>query len=297
MVFFLGLGLLWGGIQFLPDGKLHLVFCDVGQGDAIYIRFPNQADMLVDGGPGRKVLDCLGKYMPFYDRTIDLIILTHPQKDHLGGLVYVLQRYKVKYFNTVPIKTEIKVYQQLRDILETNNIPVKFIDSKDQINFGEVNLDILWPEESWMLTALGIDNRASLANLDPNQDWGVFTSQDLNMFSIYIQLNWHNFNLLLTGDGDEQVQDLMKRTGIWETLPNRIEVLKVPHHGSRTGMTPDFIQQIAPQLSVIQVGKNSYGHPSQEIIDQLSVWGKVLRTDKQGDIEVVTDGLSWQVKK
>src|SRR3989344_3949853 len=99
---FLGVGLGGAFWLSLPDGRLHLVFCNVGQGDAIFIHFPNGADMLVDGGPDNKVLNCLGRHMPFYDRTINILVLTHPQKDHFGGLITVLDRYAVSNYITVP---------------------------------------------------------------------------------------------------------------------------------------------------------------------------------------------------
>ena len=86
-----GLTLFFAYLWFLPDQKLHVVFCDVGQGDAAYIRGPNNMDMLIDGGPNDKVLNCLGRHMPFYDRTIDVIMLSHAQKDHLQGLLSVLR--------------------------------------------------------------------------------------------------------------------------------------------------------------------------------------------------------------
>ncbi len=93
---FIVLGLLIGVLTSLPDGKLHLVFCDVGQGDAIYIKTPKGSDILVDGGPNEKVLDCLGRHLPFYDRDIELVVLTHPHADHFTGLISVLERYSVK---------------------------------------------------------------------------------------------------------------------------------------------------------------------------------------------------------
>ena len=94
----IGLVLLSTYLFTLPDGRLHLVFCNVGQGDSTYIRTPSNLDMLIDGGPDDKVLSCLGRHMPFYDRTLDVVVLSHPQADHMRGLISVIQRYNVKYF-------------------------------------------------------------------------------------------------------------------------------------------------------------------------------------------------------
>ena len=126
---------------------------------------------------------------------------------------------------------------------------------------------------------------------------GVSTDRDLNLFSLYLHLNYGQFDLLLTGDGDSPVQSLIWQLGLETRLPRNLEVLKVPHHGSKTGMTDEFINLLRPKLSVIEVGKNNYGHPNQEIISKLKRWGKVMRSDKEGDIEVVSDGESWFVKR
>src|SRR3989344_242369 len=94
---FLGFGLIAGFINQIPDNKLHIVFCDVGQGDVIYIKTPGVSDVLIDGGPGDDVLGCLGRHMPFYDRAIDVVVMTHPQADHMQGLLKVIDRYSIDH--------------------------------------------------------------------------------------------------------------------------------------------------------------------------------------------------------
>lgn len=294
---FVGLGLLLAVLRFLPDGKLHVVFCDVGQGDAIYIRMPNSADMLVDGGPNDQVLTCLGKYMPFYDRTIDLVVLTHPQKDHLQGLLSVLDRYEVKNFVTIPVGHTTEGYKmlttKLKKQLSTGKISVKYIMTGDMIRFGEVHVHTVWPEKNWLIKSLDLNPQQNESSAN-NQVIGFLSDKDLNSYSLYLHLKFAEFDLLLTGDGDRQTQMAMEEVKLMSTLA-QVEVLKVPHHGSRTGMTEKFLDTIQPQLSIIQVGKNSYGHPTEYTLNQLKRWGRVLRTDLDGDIEVAADGYRWRI--
>lgn len=278
-----------------PDNKLHIYFCEVGQGDATYIRFPGNRDMLIDGGPNSSaVLNCLGRAMPFYDRTIDVVALTHPQADHLSGLVDVAQRYTIKNFFTVEIGNAIGEYQALARVLQQRHIPITFLWAGEEMHVGKVKLSILWPSQIWFKTAMPtesilIDQQKSLAQL--------MTTDDLNHFSLYIGLQFGDFDALFTGDGDISVQNSLLDLGLFSSLPQQIEVLKVPHHGSKTGMISQFVQLVQPRLSVIEVGaKNNYGHPNLNVISQLSNYGKVLRTDKSGIVEVKTDGKTWQYK-
>ena len=292
----IGIGLLYGIIQFWPDGKLHIFFCDVGQGDAIYVRMPSGGDLLVDGGPSNAVLSCLGRHMPFYDRMIDVVVMTHPQKDHLFGLIEVVKRYTVKYFVTVPVANPTETYKDIKKTLETKNIPLKYPTAGTRIDFSRVSVEVVWPQSQWLNQTLSLNNM-EVNKMRQGEVLGVSTDRDLNLFSLYLHLNYGQFDLLLTGDGDSPVQSLIWQLGLETRLPRNLEVLKVPHHGSKTGMTDEFINLLRPKLSVIEVGKNNYGHPNQEIISKLKRWGKVMRSDKEGDIEVVSDGESWFVKR
>ena len=131
----------------LPDGKLRIVFCNVGQGDGAYIRFPDGRDMVVDGGPNDSILTCLGKHMPFWDRHINLVAMTHPQKDHMAGLASVFDRYSVDYFVRSDIDNTTEGYTKLLDVTHRKKIPVKFVIAGDTIGVGPVSLSFLWPSE------------------------------------------------------------------------------------------------------------------------------------------------------
>ena len=276
--------LLISFISSLPDGKLHIVACNVGQGDAVYIRFPDGRDMLVDGGPNDLVLQCLGRHMPFWDRQISMVVNTHPQNDHLKGLISVLNRYKVEYVVRSRVFSASDVYAQFTDAIKTHQVPERFVTRGERISIGPASLSVIWPSET------------QIARMQPATGvLGVSTDANLNDGSLVFLLRYGSFDALFPGDADAHVEG--QYTG--DTLADgQVELLKVPHHGSRSGMTQSFVDWVKPAISVISVGKNSYGHPSAEAIDMLQrVGSAILRTDEEGDIEIVSDGKNWTVEK
>lgn len=277
----LTVSLVFAFIFSIPDGRLHLTFCDVGQGDAAYIRTPGNQDILIDGGPNDKVLQCLGKNMPFYDRTIDLVLLSHPQKDHFQGILSVIDRYNVKYFVISPVAGSGIEYQKLIKKIEEKKIPVKILYSGDKFSLGKVEFDILWPQKQWVANNLSSDSNVL----------GLATSkEDPNEFSYYVHLSYGQFDALFTGDGDSLIQKDVEKL---DMLPD-VEVLKLPHHGSKTSVLSEFLDKIKPELAIISVGKNSYGHPAGETLKLLKDHAvKIKRTDQDGDVNVVSDGNNW----
>lgn len=294
------ISLLFLGQQ--PDENLHLYFCDVGQGDAIYIRFPDNTDMLVDGGPGNGILDCLSKNMPFYDREINVVMLTHPQADHLNGLLPVLERYRVLYFVSSPVGNSTLGYQKLQDIISKKNIQVKNLYSKESIDFGDAKFTSLWPEKNWLVNHINCNGETNCALLTSKNGsvLGISTADpDLNDFSLMGILSYKSFDVLLAGDGDNRMQNEIIKQGEGLSRDNFLEVMKVPHHGSKTALSQEFLKQFTPKLAVVSVGKNNkYNHPSQETLEQLSQLGiDIKRTDRDSTIEVISNGLSWSVLK
>lgn len=272
---FLGSILIYQNITY-NHKKLHVVFCDVGQGDAIFIRTPNGSDILVDGGPDDAVLSCLGKHMPFWDRTIETIILTHPHADHLTGLIGVIKRYTVLSFNTEKLGHSTGVYNELIKQIEKNHIKQRFLyqDDKFVIKDGVI-LKTLWPTRQWLGEQTPEDK-----NLD------------LNGLSVILLLSYKNFKVLLTGDAGSIVEDKIAQ------FAENVNVLKVPHHGSRTGMSSEFLDIVNPKLAVISVGKkNKYGHPAPftlQLLEEKEI--RTLRTDQNGEIEITSDGNVWKVQ-
>ncbi|MBI5452548.1 hypothetical protein HY945_03730 [Candidatus Gottesmanbacteria bacterium] len=301
---FIGIILLISYLFTLPDGKLHIVFCNVGQGDAAYIRAPNNQDMLIDGGPDDKVLTCLGKNMAFYDRTIDIVLLTHPQKDHLQGLLSVIQRYNVKYFVIGVEGNETEGYKKLITLLKERKIPIKNLYTGDQFAFGKVKFSVLWPEKNWVashtkeqvaiktprMVAPPKAGTPPMVKESEGVVLGLSTDTELNDFSYFLDLKYGSFSVLFPGDGDIHIQrDVMKTNSL-----SRVDVLKFPHHGSKTGILSEFLDVIKPKLAIISVGKNSYGHPTNEAMELLSRRAiELKRTDREGDIEIVSDGQNY----
>ena len=241
---------------------LYLVACDVGQGDAFLV-YRGSTQILVDTGRGEKVLECLGRHMPLGDRKIELVLISHDDEDHDGALGKVEARYEVGKV----IKGEVK--------------------QGDLVRVGEVEMEILWPEKR--------HDPGSYINHDPGS-WKRGNSE-----STVAWLRWREFDVLFTGDiGEKEEKQIIEVisthsgnvlytfTGMYFGL----EVLKVSHHGSRYSSSDLFIQSISPKLALIGVGKNSYGHPTEEVLERLRkvVGIKIRRTDLNGEIVVVSDG-------
>ena len=253
---------------------LKIVFCDVGQGDAIFIQKSVNEDFLIDGGPDNSVLTCLGNNMPYYDRKIKSIILTHPHADHLTGLIEVLKRYEIEEVWITGVFDNSANYLEFQKIIAEKKIPTKIAKAGEMIeNSQDLNLKILYPLTS--LEGQKFDN--------------------LNLSSIVIRLDYHNLSALFTGDLEESKQsDLIKN---YSQLKS--DILKVPHHGSADSLLTEFLSQVNPSVAVISVGENNrYGHPSSKTLDKLKkISGlKVYRTDKNGEIKILSNGQSYEVQ-
>lgn len=291
-----GLVIFFSFLWTLPDGKLRIVFCDVGQGDGAYVKFPDGRDMVVDGGPDeKKIINCLSRHMPFWDRRIDLVMMTHPQKDHMQGLISVLDRYDIGYFVRSDVDNTTEGYKRLLEVVERKKINVRYVTSGEVVKIDKTQLSFIWPSREQIAKGNGQSDKYyksdELVNMQTNNNiLGTTTVGDLNDYSLVFTLSYGNFDVLFTGDADNRVN----REFIGRSLMDEVEVLKVPHHGSKTGMTDDFLDWIKPKLAIISVGRNSYGHPAEQILEKLSLRNiKIKRTDQDEDVEVVSDGKSW----
>jgi len=261
--------LVWTAAFTVPDNRLHVFFLDVGQGDAILIQKGHQ-QILIDGGPDpEKICLELGDKLPFWDRTIEMVILTHPDVDHITGLVEVLQRYEVKQVLTSGQECDSSVCMEWRRLIEEKDIEHTIARAGQRIALsGEVSLEVLHPQRT-LLQA---------------------TASDVNNNSVVLRLVFHDFSLLLPGDVFEEAEQhlLDQRSSLRSTA------LKVAHHGSDTSSCPEFLAGVEPQLAVISVGEgNPFGHPSPEVVERLvEMVGEdnVYLTSEQGTIELTTDG-------
>lgn len=255
-----------------PDGQLHVFFLDVGQGDATLIVTPNGRQILIDGGYYPSILNGqLGQHIPFWDREIDMLIATHPDADHVSGLVGVFDRYKVNYLITDGEGLgESPIYDEVLLAAERGGTAVHTAQVGEIIHLDEgVHLEVLHPGNS-----LNEENR--------------------NENSVSVRLVYNNFTFLLTGDAEEQAEQEMLTTG----LPLTAVGFKAGHHGSRSSSTMPFLEAVHPQIIVISSGAgNSFGHPHPEMLARAeAISAAILRTDELGTIEVITDGqvMWWQ---
>jgi len=258
------------------DDKLHLIICDVGQGEAIFIVTPEKSQILIDGGPGKAVLECLGENMPFWDRSIDMVILTHPHADHYAGLIDVVDRYGLKSFYTQDVKSDSDGYKLLEAKLAERNLSAKYLKEGDNFKLKSgMELEILSP---------------SLFELKKYNQSSAY--MDVNESSIVSLLSYGNFSALLTGDAEMSVINKLN-FGV-----KNIKVLKIPHHGSSGAVTEEFLSKISPDLSLISVGEgNKFGHPSKDTISLLNKYKIInLRTDINGEIELITNGKDLEIE-
>lgn len=271
--------LLFAGYQYYTfyDGKLKIVFCDVGQGDAILIKTPNNKYILVDGGPDRLVLNCLAEHMPFWQRRIDLVILTHPHADHFFGMFYVLERYHMGSFATERLVNKTKAYDELLQQLEAKNVPVQYILAGDQWSIGSAVFNVVGPSSEY------------LRQTSP----GGTIGESKEFASVVLEIKYGTFSTLLTGDS--QV-DGLNDAQMMIDLP--IDVLHVPHHGSLSGLDEEVINVLEPSLAVVSVGaKNRYNHPHPQIMQLLqSHQIQSLRTDMKGDVVIESDGTLFSLE-
>ena len=263
----------------LPDNNLHVIACDVGQGDAILITYKD-IQILTDGGPDSKVLNCLGSHIPFWDKTIELIISTHPDADHSTGLVEVVKRYNVDKILINPIDPGTDIYRLPENAVGGKGVEVVNPKEGMALGVGLIHLDILNPTDELLNRLTVKDESSKLAKYA-----GV---KETNLYSIVYKLSLKNFSGLFLGDIPPTVSD---RLAVQRSAGS-VNYIKVPHHGSANGLTQNLLRAVNPRIAVISVGKkNMWGFPASAILQILADNNsKVLRTDQMGDVEVITDG-------
>jgi competence protein ComEC len=262
----------------LPDGNLHIIACDVGQGDAILVTYKD-IQILTDGGPDKSVLNCLGKYMPFWDREVELVVSTHPDADHSTGLIDVIKNYNVDEILINPVDSGTQVYGVLKKEVGGRGIPVINPVEGMKLRLGLIYLDILNPSKELFDRLIIEDGGDKLSKYS--------ISKDTNLYSIVYQLSFGKFTGLFTGDAPPEISDALAD----DSSIGPVNYIKVPHHGSKNGLTENLLKAVIPKIAVISVGKNPWGFPHKEILDLLEKYGvRVLRTDEKGDTEIITDG-------
>ena len=270
LLFFFGslmlLVMFWAVVEaqnYLYPRQDRVVFLNVGQGDSILLQTAAGENILIDGGPDNTVVYRLGKYIPFYDPVIDLLVLTHPDSDHVTGLVEILRRYQVKNVLATGVRHDLPAYQAWQAEVEKYQIPVSRPENIREIKFGAWQLKVLWPRE---------------------QLAGKHVSDELNDTSIVIQAIYSSSSkILLTGDLGREPELVL--LGIYAADLNS-QVLKFGHHGSKTSSAKEFLAQVSPHWGVVSAGAdNRYGHPHLLVIAQAQALGiEILSTAVRGDI-------------
>jgi competence protein ComEC len=247
----------------IPDGRLHVTMFDVEQGDALLIETPGNQRILIDGGPNLSLLEKLGDELPYFKRQIDLLVLSHPDADHITSLAEVLRRYDVKKVLMTGVHKDMSRYSAFLDALDESDAEIIIADANYDIDLGAgAMLDILWPRENMFGKEV----------------------KDTNKTSIVSKLIWKDHEILLTGDIDKNSERELLIEG--EVLT--ADILTVPHHGSKTSSSTGFLLAVNPELALISVGRNNrYSHPHREVVsryEKLNI--PIKRTDLEGKIEL-----------
>ena len=280
--------ILWVGVLRLPDGRLHVTFLDVGQGDAILIQTPDGKRLLIDGGPDPTLLPAaLARRLAPWERRLDLVALSHPDEDHLAGLLPILRAYRVGLILDTHLPrpspsgqawnaliTQLQPLEQGGPGMEgamhnTHSVP-----------------RVVYPVPG---TTLGLGRGVQLQVLQPGEALLAGTAADDNNNSLVLRLSWGKASFLLTGDLQSEGEARLLRQ---QDLPLQSTILKVAHHGAQQATTQRFLDVVRPHIAVISVGAdNRFGHPAPEVLARLGAAGaQVWRTDQCGDIELITDG-------
>lgn len=255
---------IWYAVIVESRATLRVAFLNVGQGDAIFIESPTHNQILLDGGPGTAVLGELGKVMSFYDRSLDAVMMSHPNLDHFAGFIEVLRRYRVGYDLESGRTHTITEYAEFEKLVAAQGVQKALLRRGTTIDLGGgAILEILLPEERDM------------------------AAKNLNDTMVVARLTYGGTAFLFTGDMERGLETRLAISG--DDLS--AQVLKVGHHGSKTSSSEIFLEKVHPQYAVIEVGKNNYGHPTAEVLARLANFGaQVLRTDTDGTIIFESDG-------
>lgn len=253
------------------NSLLRVSYLDIGQGDSIFIQAPNGNQVLIDGGANRQVLQELAKQMPFYDRSLDLVIATHPDADHIGGLPFVFDRYQVAGFMEPGVRADTSADKAL--VLKAKKAKNYILARRGMrvVLAPEIYFDILFPDR------------------DP-------VGMETNTASIVGRLTYGEASFLLTGDSPAEIETYLINLDAGSLVA---DVLKAGHHGSKTSTSDRFVAVVNPSLAIISAGKdNRYGHPHQVVLDTLARYGvKILNTADLGAINLLSDGEKIAVEK
>lgn len=253
-------------------GKLTVAFLDVGQGDAIFIESPTGAQMMIDGGPGAVMLRELGNVMPFYDRSIDLLLVSNPDTDHMAGFIATLRSFKVNAVVEPGTAGASSDYRALEELIKEKEVQRIIAHRGQRFNLGGgAYFEILFPDRD-------------VSGLDTNDG------------SIIGKLVYGNTSFLFPGDAPESIERYLASL---DGAGLDVDVLKAGHHGSRTSTSDALLGFASPAIAVISAGKdNRYGHPHEEVLERLKRFDvETFGTYERGRVIMESDGETVKVKK
>lgn len=247
-------------------------FLDVGQGDAVHLVTPDGYEFLIDGGPSSMVLRELAEDRSFFDRSIDMVLATHPDSDHIAGLIDVLERYTVDWILETGVQNNTSVSKAYDVAVSNEEANVLSLEAGQIINLGKyTQVRILSP-------------------LGNTENWNS------NSASVIVQIVYGDVEFMLTGDAPSEIEKYLVRK-YEESLES--EVLKLGHHGSKTSSDDTFLDIVNPEFAVVSAGKdNRYGHPHTNVVDKVLDRGiELVSTIEQGTIVFKSDGTSVWLEK
>ncbi|MCS6956780.1 MAG: MBL fold metallo-hydrolase [Patescibacteria group bacterium] len=270
LVILVGLDIfLWFNILFFSKEENKIYFLDVGQGDSSLIILEN-ISILIDAGPSSKIIQSLDKVFSKSKKYIDLAIITHPELDHFGGFLKLLDSYKFGLFIINGRKAEGSeiFYEDLIKKIKNRNISIITLLAGDKILYKDNLIEIISPDKNW------------------------WSSADLNDTGLVLKIKNKNFQSLFTADIGQNLENYLAKK-----FDLKSDILKVAHHGSKYSSGASFLKEVSPSLALVGVGLNRYGHPSAEVIDRFQHFKiPIFRTDQHGTMLIFKKDNKFIVK-
>lgn len=260
--------LVWASVfKNLNKSDIEIYFFDVGQGDASLIEAKDGTQILIDGGPPNKILPKLSSALDFGDKSLDVLILTHPHADHVSGAIEILQNYEVGTIIESGVGYNTSEAKEFEKLVAEKKLKKLIVDKPLTLNFF---------------------NGARLRFLYPDRSFANAILKNVHDATVVSELLYNGQKILFMGDAEKNIENYLAS----KNLVDDVDVLKVGHHGSKTSTTHYFLSRIKPEYAVIQVGKNRYGHPTQEVLSRLESFGaQIFRTDTDGTIKFEINNL------
>ena len=279
-----------------PTQEPVLVMCDVGQGDSMLIT-QGFSQLVVDtGNEPDKILRCLSQHLPFWDRQLEMVVLTHPEIDHMGAFAEIMKAYAVKNLLVSPVGNDTLEFKNIYQTISKSSIKIITAHQAQVMQLGVARLSVLWPlpqvDSIWQKNyTYEYQNISSVVDDQKT----LLDAENPNESSVVLRIDLDSMHLLFTGDISAEVELALVDQGLIED----IDILKVAHHGSKTSSEDLFLDTAKPELALISAGRrNRYGHPHSVVISRLTERNiPYKRTDVEGSIQIMLAGDRMLVEK